>query len=153
MMTRLKSVINKLAQAGQHDVISQTDIKLASVVLLVEVMMADHHIDEKEKEQLLSSTKELLETDTAEGVELINQAISQHDELVSLFDLTRIINQHFAQDRKIELLNHMWRVAYSDRQWDKYEEYLIRKVADLLYISHQDFIHARLQVQALFSDH
>jgi len=152
MMTRLKLVINKLTQAGQQEIISQADIKLASVVLLVEVMMADHQIDEKEKQQLLSSTAELLETDQMESEALINQAISQHDDLVSLYDLTRTINQHFDQDKKLELLNHMWRVAYSDLQWDKYEEYLIRKVADLLYISHQDFVHARIQVQTLFQD-
>ena len=95
---------------------------------------------------------DLLATNREESMELINQAIRQHDELVSLFDLTRVINLHFGQDRKIELLAHMWRIAYSDRQWDKYEEHLIRKVADLLYISHKDFIHARVQVQDQLSD-
>ena len=90
-------------------------------------------------------------TNREEGVELINQAIGQHDDLVSLYDLTRVINLHFDQARKIELITHMWRVAYSDRQWDKYEEHIIRKVADLLYISHKDFVHARVQVQEQLS--
>lgn len=144
---RLKAVIYKLTQTGQQESLSEDEIKLASVVLLVEVMMADHSIDEKEKQQLLSSTKELLNIDEEESEELINQAITQHDDLVSLYDLTHTINQHFDQAKKLELLNHMWRVAYSDLQWDKYEEYLIRKVADLLYISHQDFIHSRIRVQ------
>jgi uncharacterized tellurite resistance protein B-like protein len=147
MLARLKTVMNKLTQAGQHDVVTQDDLKMAAVVLLVEVMMADHRIDESEKQQLLKSTMELLATNREEGVELINQAIEQHDDLVSLYDLTRVINLHFDQARKIELITHMWRIAYSDRQWDKYEEHLIRKVADLLYISHKDFIHARVQVQ------
>lgn len=151
MLARLKTVISKLSQAGQHDVVTQDDLKMAAVVLLVEVMMADHHIDESEKQQLLNSTMELLATNREEGVELINQAIGQHDDLVSLYDLTRVINLHFDQARKIELITHMWRVAYSDRQWDKYEEHIIRKVADLLYISHKDFVHARVQVQEQLS--
>jgi len=151
MLARLKTVMNKLAQAGQHDVVSQDVLKTAAVALLVEVMMADHRIEESEKQQLLNSTTELLATDSEEGVELINQAIEQHNDLVSLFDLTRVINLQFDQARKIELITHMWRVAYSDRQWDKYEEHLIRKVADLLYISHKDFIHARVQVQEQLS--
>ena len=49
MLARLKTVISKLSQAGQHDVVTQDDLKMAAVVLLVEVMMADHHIDESDK--------------------------------------------------------------------------------------------------------
>lgn len=152
MLARLKTAIHKLAQTGQQDVVTQDELKMAAVVLLVEVMMADHHIDEDEKTQLVISTMELLETSREESVELINQAIQQHDDLVSLYDLTRVINLHFDQSRKIELITHMWRIAYSDRQWDKYEEHLIRKVADLLYINHKEFIHARVKVQEQLSE-
>ena len=152
MLARFKTVIKKLTQSEHADTVTQDELSIAAVLLLVEVMMADHHIDEGEKQQLLRSTMDLLATNREESMELINQAIRQHDELVSLFDLTRVINLHFGQDRKIELLAHMWRIAYSDRQWDKYEEHLIRKVADLLYISHKDFIHTRVQVQDQLSD-
>ena len=147
MLAHLKIVIKKLTQAGNGAAITQDEIRLASVMLLVEVMMADHHIDDREKQQLLSSTMALLQISREQGVEFIDQAVQQHDDLVSLYDVTRVINQHLDQDKKIELIVHMWRIAYSDRQWDMYEEYLIRKVADLLYISHKDFIHARLQAQ------
>lgn len=147
MLERLKSAIQKLAQPGLGSDMSRDELRMAAVLLLVEVMMADHHIDESEKRQLLNSTMVLLQLTREESEELINQAIRQHKDLVSLYDLTRVINLHFDQGRKIELIAHMWRVAYSDRQWDKYEEHLIRKVADLLYISHQDFVHARVDVQ------
>lgn len=150
MLDRLKTVIQKLAQTGQVEV-SRDELRMAAVLLLVEVMMADHRIDENEKRQLLSSTMTLFQLDREESEELINQAIRDHKDLVSLYDLTRVINLHFDQDRKIELIAHMWRIAYSDRQWDKYEEHLIRKVADLLYISHQDFVHTRVDVQEQFS--
>jgi uncharacterized tellurite resistance protein B-like protein len=151
MLTHLKTVMKKLTQAGQEVAVTQDELRMAAVVLLVEVMMADHYIAESEKQQLLSSTMELLQTSREESVELIDQAVHQHDDLVSLYDLTRVINLHFDQDRKIELIAHMWRIAYSDQQWDKYEEHLIRKVADLLYISHKDFIHARVLVQEQLS--
>lgn len=151
MLTRLKTVMKKLTENGRDAVVTQDEFRIAAVVLLVEVMVADHHIEEREKQQLLDSTMELLQTTREESVELIDQAVEQHDDLISLYDLTRVINLHFEQDRKIELIVHMWRIAYSDRQWDKYEEHLIRKVADLLYISHKDFIHARVKVQEEFS--
>jgi len=153
MIDRLKSVVQKLTQPQHQHVreFSQEELKAAAVVLLVEVMMADHRIEENEKRQLLESTMSLLNTTREESMEIIGQALSRHDKLVSLYDLTRVINLHFNQDRKLELIGHMWRMAYSDRQWDKYEEHLIRKVADLLYISHKDFVHARIQVQELLS--
>lgn len=152
MILRLKAIMNKLTEAGQDAVVTQDELKMAAVVLLVEVMMADHHIDNDEKQQLILSTMALLQISHEESAKLIAQASQQHSELVSLYDLTRIINSHFAEDRKIELLVHMWRVAYADRQWDKYEEHLIRKVADLLYISHKDFVRARHQARAELPD-
>lgn len=152
MLARLKTVMQKLAQTGQSTELTGDEIKTAAVALLVEVMMADHRIDENEKRQLIKSTMTLLQLNREEGEELIDQAIRKHKELVSLYDLTRVINLHFEQDRKLELIAHMWRIAYSDRQWDKYEEHLIRKVADLLYISHKDFVHARVNVQEQLSE-
>jgi len=151
MLDKLKSVVQKLTQAGQDTRFSGDELKAAAVVLLVEVMMADHRVEEGEKQQLLESTMGLLQTSREESMEIIERALSRHDKLVSLYDLTRVINLHFDQNRKLELIAHMWRMAYSDRQWDKYEEHLIRKVAELLYISHKDFIHARVQVEKQLS--
>lgn len=151
MLASFKSVIKKLTHSDSAEAVTRDELRIAAVLLLVEVMMADHRIDESEKQQLLHSTMELLATNQEESLELIDQAIRRHDDLVSLYELTRVINLHFGNDRKFELLEHMWRIAYSDRQWDKYEEHLIRKVADLLYISHKDFIHARVQVQEQLS--
>ena len=151
MLPRLKTIIKKLSEAGQSNANTQDQLKMAAVVLLVEVMMADHHIDAGEKQQLIQSTMELLEISQDESAELIEQATKQHADLVSLYDVTSVINAHFDQQRKIDVIAHMWRIAYADRQWDKYEEHLIRKVADLLYISHKDFVQARHKAQVRLS--
>lgn len=151
MFPRLKTILTRLGEAGQDSADAQDDLKRAAVVLLVEVMMADHHIDVAEKKQLIKSTMALWQISREESAELIEQASQQHAELVSLYDVTRIINLQFDQDRKIDLVTQMWCIAYADEQWDKYEEHLIRKVADLLYISHKDFIRARHQAQAQLS--
>lgn len=152
MIERLKIVMQKLASSGQQgSALSDDDIRMASVALLVEVMMADNVIDDSEKEQLAKSTMALLHLTREESEQLIQRAVTKHKELVSLYDLTSVINQQFDQAGKLELIAHMWRVAYSDQQWDKYEEYIIRKVADLLYVSHQDFIHARVAAQELMT--
>ncbi len=43
----------------------------------------------------------------------------------------------------------MWQIAYADGQLDKYEEYMIRRVTELTYVSHSDFIRAKQQAKRL----
>jgi len=144
MLKKVRLIIESITVSAANKTLDQAvDIKLAAAVLLVEVMMADHHIDPAEKTGLFESVRALLDIDAEEARNLINQAQDKHAELVSLYDVTSVINQNYQPAQKIALLEHMWRIAYADRQWDKYEEHLIRKVADLLYISHSDFINAR----------
>jgi len=144
MLRKVRLMIESIAVPAANKTPDQAaDMKLAAAVLLVEVMMADHHIDPAEKAGLFDSIRILLDIDAEEARDLINQAQDKHDELVSLYDVTSVINQNYQPAQKLALLEHMWRIAYADRQWDKYEEHLIRKMADLLYISHKDFIIAR----------
>jgi len=41
----------------------------------------------------------------------------------------------------------LWRVAFADGRIDRYEEALVRKIAELIYVPHRDFIRARHRVQ------
>jgi uncharacterized tellurite resistance protein B-like protein len=41
----------------------------------------------------------------------------------------------------------MWELAFADGDLSKYEEYVIRKVADLIYVSHSEFIRAKTVVK------
>lgn len=119
------------------------DIRLAAAVLLVEVMMADHHIDDAERHKLAESIQQFLAIDEKKSMELIQEAEQKHEELVSLHELTRVINMNLSQPQKITLVEYMWRISMSDGNVDKYEEHLIRKVSDLLYVSHKDFIRSK----------
>ena len=38
----------------------------------------------------------------------------------------------------------MWKLAYADGNVDKFEEFLIRKISDLLHIEHSDFINQKI---------
>ena len=50
---------------------------------------------------------------------------------------------NFYYDQK-EVLNSVWAIAFADGEMDKHEEHLIRRIADLLYLNHKDFINAKL---------
>ena len=70
---------------------------------------------------------------------------------VSLFDHTRLINDTFEQEQKVKLVKCLWEIAFSDGRIDQYEEYSIRRIADLIYVEHSDFIKMKLQVRDHFA--
>ena len=74
-------------------------------------------------------------------------AQTQAKEATSLYEFTRLINDDYDYKQKVELIENMWRIAFSDNNLDKYEDHLIRKISDLIYVSHSDFIKAKLKVR------
>ncbi len=77
---------------------------------------------------------------------LVDAALEQEREAVSLHPFVRLIIEHFSAVQKRRIIEDMWEVAYADRELDKYEEAQIRKIADLLYVPHKDFIRAKLRI-------
>ncbi len=62
--------------------------------------------------------------------------------------LTRIlIKAHYDYPRRCELVRLMWELALADGEHHHLEEHRIRQLADLLHVSHGDFIRAKLQAQ------
>ena len=65
---------------------------------------------------------------------------------VDLYQFTSLIREHFSQEKKIKTIECLWTIAYADNHLDAHEEHLIRRIADLLYVTHQDFINAKHRV-------
>jgi len=63
-------------------------------------------------------------------------------------EFTRVINDHYTPQQKLQLISGMWTVAYADGDLDKYEEALIRQVAELTYVTHEDYIRSKLKVKS-----
>ncbi len=55
-----------------------------------------------------------------------------------------MLNEHMDQETKFQVILAMWRIAMADRNIDALEEHVIRRAADLLYVSHSKFIEAKL---------
>ncbi|MDP2091517.1 MAG: TerB family tellurite resistance protein, partial [Pseudohongiella sp.] len=74
-------------------------------------------------------------------------AEKEAQQAVSLYDFTSLINEGYGYEEKLLLVENLWRVALADEHLDKYEEQLIRKTSDLIYVSHSDFIKTKLKVR------
>ena len=77
---------------------------------------------------------------------LVQAAEQEADYAVSLQSFTRELHENLTIKEKHVVIEMLWRVALADSQLDKYEDYLVRKVADLLYVPHQDLIRIRNRV-------
>ena len=134
----------KLANGSEpeNQLVSRAD--LACAALLIEVINSDNELDERETEEFLVLLQSSLQIPEVDLNEIMRLAEREARQATSLYEFTRLINDEYEYAEKVKLVENMWRVAFSDQQLDKYEEALIRKVADLLYVSHQDFIKTKL---------
>jgi uncharacterized tellurite resistance protein B-like protein len=119
---------------------------LAAAVLLVEVARADHNFSDAERETVLASVQRKFGLSTAEAQELLTLAESKSREAHDIYQFTSKIDASFSPEQKVRLLEELWRAAYSDSVLHEYEEHLIRRIADMLHLSHSQFIAAKLRV-------
>ena len=120
---------------------------IAAGVLMLEIARADDEIDDLEKEVVIEGVKNILHKTNHEINEIFNKVIAVVEESVSFFEFTSLINDSCSRKEKYDLLVILWKVAYADGQLDKYEEYYIRKIKDLLYLSQSDFIKAKIEAK------
>ena len=123
-------------------------LRLATAALFVEMIRVDFEVTDEERASLEQEVRAALDLGNEETEEIIQLAEKESAEAVELFQFTRLIDRAFAPAQKIELVERLWRLAFSDSHLDKHEEHLVRKVADLLHVPHKDFIGAKLRVKA-----
>jgi uncharacterized tellurite resistance protein B-like protein len=58
------------------------------------------------------------------------------------------ISAAYSHEERVQLVENLWEVAFADQHLDRYEDHLIRKIADLLHVRHSDFIRTKLAVKA-----
>jgi uncharacterized tellurite resistance protein B-like protein len=122
--------------------------ELAAAALLVEIMNADHELSTDESDSIKSTLFDTLFITAEVADELLATAKKQVHEANDLFQFTEVINANYSYAEKVSLVESLWKVAYSDKQLDKYEEHMVRRIADLLYVSHSDFIQTKNRIKA-----
>jgi uncharacterized tellurite resistance protein B-like protein len=118
-------------------------LRLATAALFIEMMRADFEVHDEERRKLEALVRETLELDDDETRELLAAAEREVDVAVELFQFTRLIDEAFTPEQKAQVVERLWRIAYADDQVDRLEEHLVRKIANLLHVSHRDYIAAK----------
>jgi len=146
-------VLNTIKQFFEQNISLEKEVdiehrlKLATAALMIEIMKQDGETKNEEVEAVKQALQTKFELTTTEIDGLFTLASEEARQSVDLYQFTSLIREHFSSDKKIKTIEYLWTVAYADNHLDPHEEHLIRRIADLLYVSHQDFMKTKHKVQ------
>ncbi|MFC1235720.1 TerB family tellurite resistance protein [Vibrio sp. F74] len=145
MFKSIKSIFKELLEGNDLSGNTISDPDLAIAALLCEVAAADSQVADDEEKAKLVLLMHLLDIDEQKAKSLIEEAKESIKQAVSLYDFTTQLRE-LEQPARFDLVKAMWEVANADGYIDPQEDAVIRKVAELLYVDHSEFIRAKLSV-------
>lgn len=118
-------------------------LEMVMATLMIEMARADGEMSGVEIQQIGQLLEQRFNLDSGELEALLALASDKADHATSLFQFTSELKTLLDTPSRVEMIDLLWAVAYADAKLDKYEEQLVRKVADLLYVPHSEFIAAK----------
>lgn len=137
------SIVTPPAGPGQ----AEHSIQLATAVLLVEVMRAEPQLGEPEREAVVGALRRTF-TLAPDEIDRLMDLAHEHSRTASDFhQFTSVVNAQFGTEQKVRIVEQMWQVAYADGHLDAHENHLISRVAELLHVTHGQYIAAKLRAK------
>lgn len=134
-----------LVEGGSEPV--ERQLNLAAAALLVEMTFQDDDVNEREVSAVKNALKEQLGLTDSEIKELYVLAEEEKHQATDYHQFTSLIARHYTQPQKIKLVESLWAVAFADNVLDKHEEHMVRRISDLIHVSHKDFLQAKHRVE------
>lgn len=146
LVDRISQVIQSNDDAEAPD--RREAIRLATAVLMVDVARADYDFDEDEFSTLLDLVQLHFGLSAEDATQLANEASEVAEDLVSVHEFTSLLHKQMSEEEKAEVVALLWRIAYADGRLDKYEDSLVLKISDLLYVSRGRVMQLKHEAQA-----
>jgi uncharacterized tellurite resistance protein B-like protein len=131
------------APSGQGD---DREVIVAVCALFLEMGRIDETFTPQETEQVLSILTDKYGLSAEDLDALVAEADRELHDSVDLWQFARVINDRYRPDQKEKLIERLWRIVYVDGKMDRHEHYLMNKLSNLLRLSHQQMIDAKLKV-------
>jgi len=125
---------------------TEHDIRVATCALFVELAHIDEKFTQEEMNTIVSILKERYGLPPEHADALIAEAERALEKSVDLWQFSNLINKNYSTEEKIEIIETLWRIVYVDGKMDQYEHYLMNKLQNLLRLSHDQLIAAKLKV-------
>ena len=153
----IRHLVDRISSAIQGDDTTEIDrneaIRLATAVLMVDVARADYDFDEDEFTTLLDLIQIHFGLPAEDATQLANEASEVAEDLVSVHEFTSLLHKNLSEEEKTEVVALLWRIAYADGRLDKYEDSLVLKISDLLYVSRGRVMQLKHDAQEVANAH
>jgi len=128
-------VIESISVSVETEVDRDAALRLATAVLMIDVARADNVFDESEFDRMLQLVQQHFNLPPEAAAELVNLASETAEDIVSVHEFTELLHEHLDEAEKARIVGLLWEIAYADGRLDKYEDSLVLKISDLLYVS------------------
>lgn len=128
------------------------ELRLAAAALMFEVVRADGIVKPEEHTVLRTALRSVFELTPKEVEDLVRLAERESREAISLYEFTRLVDEGLSQEEKKRVVELLWLVCFSDADKHAEEEYLVRKIAGLLHVTHPEFIDAKIRAREAARD-
>jgi len=147
MLNQIKLFFEQhLALSGPEESLEEK-LQIATVALFLEMMTMDDKVEPEEQEIILSLIHQNFSLTAEQSTSLLELAEQQRKQATDYFQFTSLINKEYSLEQKVRLIESLWKIAFIDGVLDINEEYLVRKIADLLHVPHTAFIMAKIRVE------
>ena len=144
-------MIDRLFSFFQREVEAETDstelVRLATAALMLEIARSGEGQTDTEIAAIIQRLDDTHRLDADRSRELLEVASAKVEDAHDLYQFTRVINEHFDYAAKRALVNNLWQVAFADGRIEAIEDHIIRRVAGLLHLSHDDFIQEKIRAR------
>jgi uncharacterized tellurite resistance protein B-like protein len=130
-------------EAAEPGAASKHALQIATAALLLEMMRMDSGITAAETASVTRTLQTHFGLDVAQVDTLMALAAEEARLATDYFQFTSLINRNFSAEQKVQVVEYLWQVAYADGHLDAHEQHFMRKIADLLYVSHADYVGAK----------
>ena len=121
-------------------------LRLATAAVLLDIAYADGSFSPAEDGDIVGFLKRSFSLDDETAREILKAADELRTQTIDHYALTNFIRHNSSLEDRIEIVKTMWRVVYADGRLTDYENYLVRKLADLLGLEHHVMIDAKVAV-------
>ncbi|HEX5802898.1 MAG TPA: TerB family tellurite resistance protein [Azospira sp.] len=145
MIENIKQFFSRCIEPGTHQSGrgGEKALQVATAALLLEMMRMDSQLADAEREAITDTLRQQFDLDPGQLDELIRLAAEEARQASGYYQFTSLINKSCDAAQKVRIVENLWRIAMCDGHLDAHEAHLMRKIADLLYVSHGDYIAAK----------
>ena len=149
MLTKIKNFFDERLTPGAVSGGPDKDhvLRLAIGALLLEMTYMDGEVWPEQHKAVEEAVLDHFDLEEEEVKELLALAEAERTDSTDYFQFTSLINNVYTQDEKVRLIERLWQIAYANESLHKYEEHMVRKIADLLHVSHKAFIAAKFKAR------